>query len=693
MTVCNHKYWLTNFLYFFIPFFFSITLLAQKPKKDTKAVKVINVDLFVFETTKKKGKEIRRLLGNVELQQKDVIVKCDSAHLYFKENDIEAYGDVHIQQGDSVDIYADYLFYDGATKIAKLYNNVQLSDKTSDIKADSLIYYTIPKKAILEGNVYLTDQKSDVYSDSLVYFVEPKQAYLYDNVRLKDKTTNVQADSLAYNVQTEYAELYGRVEMQDKETTAKADIVKYDIKKKYARLYGNVDLVDKQVKSKADSVYYQIPTQHANLYGRVMIQDDKMKAEADSIEYKGQEKQAYLYENVRIEQDGATLTTRRMDYNMDTKEGIYTGGGKLVKEETTLTSDRGRIYGGQDKVLFEDNVHLVSPDYDLKTDQLDYNTKTENADFSGETTIINESGTLQTNQGSFNRATNELILKDRAVINNPPQQLIADQFQYSKQKGYGNARGNVVWIDTSQQIKINSQYANFYDEDKRVEAYEEVLLRNVSNEDTLYLSADTLVMFSVPDTINNTGDSLQVLYAYHEVKILNKDIQGLCDSLIYSLVDSTFRMYTDPVLWLDEYQLYADTMFLSTRNNKPYRINMYSNAFIGSKLLPNVYNQVAGKKVTGYFKQDTLERILVDGNAESIFYAQNEAEEFIGVNKSSSSKMWVYMANRTVDKISFLSKPTATMYPIQQIQPKNFILKGFTWFDKKRPITLQDLLL
>ena len=132
------------------------TAMAQPPDAPPAEKKIIEImhaeELLITED---KDIQIRKLSGDVILKQDDVILKCDSALFFPRENDVKAYGKVEINQGDSLDIYSDYLFYNGNTKIIRLYDNVLLKDETSEIKSDSLIYNANTKKAVLHQKVPL----------------------------------------------------------------------------------------------------------------------------------------------------------------------------------------------------------------------------------------------------------------------------------------------------------------------------------------------------------------------------------------------------------------------------------------------------------------------------------------------------------------------------------------------------------
>ncbi|MEZ4883843.1 MAG: OstA-like protein [Chitinophagales bacterium] len=583
---------------------------AAKPQTDTTYIEIIHADQF--EQTTIKNQPVRKLTGNVQLQQKadEMILWCDSAYYYMDKEIVEAQNKVHFKQGDSLDIYSDFLFFDDNKKIARLEGNVHLKDPKSDIYSDFLFYDLKTKKAILNDNVHLKDAKSDVYADSLEYFVNTKMSYLYKDVRIEDS----------------------------------------------------------KVKVKADKVEYSVNTRQSVLIGNVQLNDGTMKLSAD-----------------------------RMDYDMNSEEGTYSGNGKLLNGETTLTSQKGRYYGRKDQVIFEQDVHLVSPNYDITTSQLDYNIQTESAKFNRATTIKQKDGVIETDSGEYNAKKDQLQLFSRSTIVSDNNEITADDFFYDKKTGIGNAKGNVYWIDTARNLTINSDFANFYDKDEKVLAYNNVLLSNVVEEDTLYITADTLTTFKQIRTIAATdstaakSDTAQVLFAYHHVKILKSDLQGVCDSLTYSLRDSVFRMFQKPVLWVDEFQLSADTIRLTTQNNKPHTIDLLKSAFIGNRLQDNIFNQIAGRNIYGFFKDSNLELLKAEGNAESIYFGQNEKEEFLGINQATASKIWIFFEEKSINRIKFIGQSDATFTPIQRANLSEFILSGFVWYGERRPQVLGDL--
>ena len=125
--------------------------------------------------------------------------------------------------------------------------------------------------------------------------------------------------------------------------------------------------------------------------------------------------------------------------------------------------------------------------------------------------------------------------------------------------GFGKAFGNIFLQDTAQKIIFEGQYG-FYDEkNEYVFATDSVRCLEYSQGDTLYMHADTFEMMTVDLMV-------RIVKAYHGVRFFRADLQGVCNSMQFSTRDSVLYLYTDPVLWSGEYQLYGDTIVVYMKN-------------------------------------------------------------------------------------------------------------------------------
>ena len=194
------------------------------------------------------------------------------------------------------------------------------------------------------------------------------------------------------------------------------------------------------------------------------------------------------------------------------------------------------------------------------------------------------------------------------------------------------------------------------------------------------------------------GHQPKLLLAYHHVKFFRKDMQGKCDSLTYDEKDSVMRMFYNPVLWANQNQLTADTMRLFLRDKKINILDMRNNSFIisrdtlASKNDSLQFNQVKGRNMKGYFRNNKMYKVKVMGNAQTVYYVYSDNNTtVVGPNRAESSNMLVYIDSNKVHSITYLQKPEATIYPIKDIKAAEFLLGNFLWRINERPLRKEDI--
>ncbi len=182
----------------------------------------------------------------------------------------------------------------------------------------------------------------------------------------------------------------------------------------------------------------------------------------------------------------------------------------------------------------------------------------------------------------------------------------------------------------------------------------------------------------------------QQLFAYHKVKFFKNDLQGKCDSLVYSTVDSTMRMFGSPTIWSDGNQLTSDSLQLIIGDSSLKSIELKGSAFIVSKEDSLRFNQIRGKYMKGFFKKNELYLINVEGNGQTIYYAKDK-DVVKAVNRADCSDLKIYLKNKTIDRINFITKPEATLYPLNKIDINELKLKDFSWREQFRPHKIEDI--
>jgi hypothetical protein len=200
------------------------------------------------------------------------------------------------------------------------------------------------------------------------------------------------------------------------------------------------------------------------------------------------------------------------------------------------------------------------------------------------------------------------------------------------------------------------------------------------------------------DTLKNISrispastDSIRFFRAWHHVKIFSDSLQGVCDSLYYSSLDSTFRMFKDPVVWSKENQLTGDTIYLFTKNKKPDHLYVFENSFAISRTKENFFNQIKGNRLNGNFVNGDIDYMRAKGNAESVYYLQDNDSAYIGMNYARADAISMYFGKDGLKRVSWVNGVEGTTFPMNQIPAEKKTLRNFKWQDNRRPKTWLEL--
>lgn len=209
-------------------------------------------------------------------------------------------------------------------------------------------------------------------------------------------------------------------------------------------------------------------------------------------------------------------------------------------------------------------------------------------------------------------------------------------------------------------------------------------LRAIMPLDSLGRAVPTLVEQEPPK-----HDSLQrVIRAYRDVRFFRNDFQGVCDSLMAFSKDSTMHMYIEPVLWSDENQITATIIDVFTANKEIVRAFFTGEPLMVSEVeAPDSYNQVKGREMEAFFRDNDIYRNDVRGNAQSLYYMMdddaNAPNAFMQID---CANITFFIDGRQMDQIIFREQPNGNIYPMDKI-PGDVarFLEGFRWEAERRP--------
>ncbi len=192
--------------------------------------------------------------------------------------------------------------------------------------------------------------------------------------------------------------------------------------------------------------------------------------------------------------------------------------------------------------------------------------------------------------------------------------------------------------------------------------------------------ADSVVVVP-PDTTK-----IGFLEATGKVKIYKKDMQVVCDSLLYSDLDSLARLFKEPIIYQEIYRQYtADSVSLVVRNGGMEKASLMSNAFIAIQEDTSHFDQIKGAEMLAYFDdKGGLRRFDVLGGANALFYLE-ENDALATVNKAESKMLSATFKEGELQRVYYFDQAKNDGYPVVQLTPEELNLKGFNWQPEKRP--------
>lgn len=542
-----------------------------------------------------------------------------------------------------------------------LYGNVEIYHDSTYFFCDTAIVKDDLLNAFQNVSI-LQNDTINIFCDTLTYFADSGMAYLKNRVLLKNNDKRLITNELIYDVHNKIATYNTGAVLKQKESTLKSGTGIYYVNDNLIHFYNNVSITDESFSLKSDSLDFDTKERIAFFKAPTFIVKDSAYIYCEAGYYNLKSGNASFEKNVQYKKDSTMSEADILEYNDSLKLYTLIGNAHFKDKEKEAFADRILKDELNKVITLEGNAFYKSETQSARGEKLIYNEKTESFVSTGRSTII-----------------------DKSII------ITADFTEYSGKTEKGIARGNVEFIDTSSNIMLNAIFMDFDNSINYMLAYgdttDHLLMRLVSNEDTTYMSADTLLS----KNIINEDDTIEVMRAYNNVRIYNKDYQAVADSLVNFPQDSLYILYKKPVLWSEDTQISADTINMYMKNKKLDRIYARNNGFIGNFIASSLYNQIKGKKINIDFENDSLKYMNVNGNAESIYHMEDDLKALTGTVKTVCSSIEFDFRENKIRNIKFHGDPKSNLTPVKKeiINPQ--VLDGFIWFSDLRPIDKNDV--
>tara|TARA_R110002050_G_scaffold80768_1_gene172709 strand:- start:14612 stop:16132 length:1521 start_codon:yes stop_codon:yes gene_type:complete len=454
-------------------------------------------------------------------------------------------------------------------------------------------------------------------------------------------------------------------------------------------LRGNVKFKQKSTLMYCDSAALYATTNSMRAYGNVKIIDSKKGTEmkGDSLFYNGDSKKGKLRGRISLINESQILKTNRLDFDMAENLAYYYGGGIITntQDSSTLKSEKGYYHSDTKVFFFKDSVRYDAKDYQVTSDTMQYNTKEDIVYFHGPTHVYSDSSSIYCESGWFDKPNKVSTFSQNVTMLSDGQTMNGDSVIYYQTKKLGEAFGNVAIIDTANRTEVYGDYAEYDNIHSNSLVTGNLVLILAFTEDTLQLHSDTLV------TEFDATETHRLIHAFHHVQFFKPDMQGKCDSLSFSEVDSTIRMYQTPIVWADSNQITGKEIIIKTYDGVIQSMDINEEAFIVSEEDTSLYNQVKGKTLHAHFKDNEIYRIDVNRSGQTIYYVRDESQQLMGMNRLDCSNMSIFIDSVGINNIKFYNQPDGTFFPMKEVTLEMKLLRYFYWRMDERPENVADI--
>ncbi|WP_421946152.1 OstA-like protein [Pedobacter sp.] len=664
----------------FVFLFFLISPALLFGQKKGSIIKIINSTRVTGDTKKK-----ALYLINPVFQQDNATLTCDSAVFYTERNYFEAYKNVHIQQL-TTDIYSDELQYDGNKKHAHLTGNVKMVDPKSTLTTNILDYDMVAKIGTYTSGGKIETQDVTLTSKNGYYFNNSSDAYFRYNVLVVTPQSTIKSDTMRYNVDTKWTYFYGPTNIRGKDDNLYTENGAYNTLTEDA-YFGKKNLYTQDTKSlKGDSLYYYGKAGYGKAVKNIVFTDKK-----DGTKMFGD--LGYYY---KIDQ--RTLVTKNAYVD------IISGDSVTVKDKKRPDTLRLGADTLETQMVLQKTLKLI-PKISVKAnnevgeddEDSDSSEKPENESKIPQTTKVAAKPEAKNDKTSKNKRSDKNVqakpdlLKQVTLdstklnIDSLGSKLVkTDSLKNAVEKLKPDSTLKKPLIKSKDSLQVKKALTNAA-LSKAVKtttdslASKNVMVKNLKNVANKVLK---------PDSVINPADTVQTrtIKAYHNVRIYKSNIQAKTDSLFYTSADSTLRCFVNPIIWSEGSQMVGDTIYVQFKNSKLNNLQAFRNSFLVNTPVDSLrFNQIKGRYMTGFFSEGKLKTLYVDGNAESIYYTQDDSTKvYKEMNQTLSSRIKFTFKGNDIDDITYIRSIEGALNPENKV-PKDNVLKGFSWKPKERP--------
>lgn len=652
------------------------------------------------------GDSVIFLVGNFAAQHNGAVITCDSAVRY-SDRRIEFFGHVLINKNTTY-IYGDRADYNGDLNEARVYSDiVKVVDGDATLYTHTFRFNTKENIGEFGGGGVLTNRENVLESVKGYYYADTKELVAVDEVQMRNDEYELMGDSVVYNMATDNAYFFERTNIwshdgdylyADRGEYRKADTLYIVTRNGYV-------LTDKQ-ELWSDSIDFFRAENHVVLRRDIQIDDTEHKVLAfgDYGEYWQEPGDAFLTrrpavvsydrsqgDSLFMRSDTIWLYTIRTanDSTPPPADSVTRPTPGTPTAEQPVDTIRRELHPAVDslkQIIIPDSLaadslggaDTVQLSPAERKAQLQATAAQAKAEKKAARAAAKKAKLAQIAAARREKNTAKLLAqKEREEKRLAARKLKAESKLRARQARAAR-RGKPLPVDSTALRELDARLA-------RAAAERDSLFALLYKEWTI----DSVAMFAPADTPDTLPpDSIyRLIKGYRDVKIYRSDFQSVCDSMTAISTDSTIHLYIDPVLWNQSNQITSEVMDIYTKNRQIERAEFVGSPMMVGRIDTVHYNQIAGKEMTAYFRNNEIWLNNVNGNARTLYYNQDgEPPQVTGLFFVESGGINFYVDDQQVVRMTWYNDPHYSIYPMDKIPAdQELYLKGFKWEGARRP--------
>lgn len=432
------------------------------------------------------------------------------------------------------------------------------------------------------------------------------------------------------------------------------------------RLIGDVILGYESARLYCDSAWRYSDGQFRTM-GDVRLIDGSQRLEANDLKLdpNTQRVRAESTGNVPVvlDADAGRLETELLDYALDSKIAILPRGGRLAEGDRSIRFNHGRYLTTLQILQLGGDVKLSSSDYELESDSVHWDEGQSVFSFHAPSHLASRNGQFElwcqsgefdetTESGWFADSLHGARVRDQSIwLQAHYLQLPADSIEPSLATGH-------VWIrDTLEHWELHGARAKRWDSNAEAGA-------------TLWVTGDSSgrvhwIDFGEADSLLLVSDSLQVdekyLHAWPDVFMRQgEQSHARAEDLLWDRDSGLVKLQGEPAMWLEDWMLQSDSLEWEMLNNRPSSLLAWGHAGLSKPVATGCFQQIVGREIKGDFTDGELKKLLVNGNAESVYFNEDADDPCSEFNQSQSSRLRIDFEDNAVQQIVLLGGPEGT---------------------------------